>query len=168
MTAKTLTIAAAGAVLTAAITACTAHAEPSKFPDLSGYTPVNIADYRIDTTTPGMPSSQIFFLTPDGIPCTFSTGTAGCKGDNLPGVPAEDKDPFTYIDTVTGIQPANSTSYVNNTIRGQQIKTLPPFHSITVSGVICGVDDKKMTACKDPQGRGFVLSPAWSGWLGKI
>jgi len=44
-------------------------------------------------------------------------------------------------------------------------KQLPAFHTIIVNGVTCGVDDKKMTACKDPQGRGFILSPAWSGWL---
>jgi hypothetical protein len=167
VTAKTLTMIA-GVLGAAVVSACTAHSEPSKFPDINGYTPVNIADYRIDTTTPGMPSSQVFFLTPDGIPCTFSSGTGGCKGENLPGVPAEDKNPYTYIDTASGIQPARSTSYVNNTIRGQQIRTLPPFHSITVSGVTCGVDDKGMTACKDPQGRGFVLSPQWSGWLPQV
>jgi len=44
---------------------------------------------------------------------------------------------------------------------------LSPFHTLTVFGVTCGVDDKKMTACKDPQGRGFVLSPSWSGWIPK-
>ncbi|MBZ4620668.1 hypothetical protein GBO18_12020, partial [Mycobacterium avium subsp. hominissuis] len=32
-------------------------------------------------------------------------------------------------------------------------------------GVVCGVDDSGTTACKDPQGRGFVLSPHGSGWL---
>ncbi|QCR71458.1 hypothetical protein FCV17_06315 [Mycobacterium avium subsp. hominissuis] len=30
---------------------------------------------------------------------------------------------------------------------------------------ICGVDNSGTTACKDPQGRGFVLSPHGSGWL---
>lgn len=173
MIVKTLTIAAAGAVLTAAITACTAHAEPSKFPDLSGYTPVNIADYRIDTTTPGHPSSGTYFLTPDGITCNFPIGAAQCSGNNLPGVPPATSNPaaginmVNWVGTDTGLKQTNEGP-ASDVINGQQIKTLPPFHSITVSGVICGVDDKKMTACKDPQGRGFVLSPAWSGWLGKI
>ncbi|RAV09475.1 hypothetical protein DQP57_15185 [Mycobacterium colombiense] len=45
------------------------------------------------------------------------------------------------------------------------VKTLPPSHSITVDGVICGVDNSGMTACKDPQGHGFVLSPHGSSWL---
>ncbi|RIS84933.1 hypothetical protein D2E54_06285, partial [Mycobacteroides abscessus] len=53
-------------------------------------------------------------------------------------------------------------------VLGQQIKALPPFHSITVSDVTCGVDDKGTTACKDPQGRAFVLSPSWSGWIPKV
>ena len=159
---------AAGVASTLLFSACEAQAEPSKFPDISGYAPVDISEYGIDTTSPGVPSSQVFFLTPDGIPCSFSSGTVGCKGDNLPGIPAEDKKPYTYIDTVTGIQPARSTSYVDNTIRVQPIKTLPPLHSITVGDVTCGVDDKQTTACKDAQGRGFVLSPAWSGWLPKV
>lgn len=47
-------------------------------------------------------------------------------------------------------------------------KVLQPFHTLTVYGVTCGVDDKGTTASKDPQGRGFVLSPSWSGWLPKI
>lgn len=167
MNTKTLAITA-GVVGAAVLSACTAHAAPSKFPDLSNYTPVNASDYSIDTTTPGIPSSRVFFLTPDGIPCSFLSGTAGCTGDNLPGIPDKDKSPYTYIDTDTGIQAAGSTPYVNNTIRGQRVKTLPPFHSIAVSGVICGVDDKGTTACKDSQKQGFVLSPTWSGWLPKV
>src|SRR5882757_9154285 len=43
-----------------------------------------------------------------------------------------------------------------------------PFHSITFNGATCGVDDSGTTACEDSQGRGFILSPAWSGWLPKV
>ncbi|CAG6866798.1 hypothetical protein [Mycobacterium avium] len=39
------------------------------------------------------------------------------------------------------------------------------MHSITVDGVICGVDNSGTTACKDPQDRGFILSPHGSKWL---
>jgi hypothetical protein len=60
------------------------------------------------------------------------------------------------------------TPYPNNTVQGTPIKALPPNHSITVDGVICGVDGAGMTACKDPQGRGFILSPSWSGWSAHI
>jgi hypothetical protein len=159
-----------GVVAIALLSACTAHAkpEPGKFPDISGYTPVNVDDYRIDTTSPGFSSNQVVFLTPDGIPCTIASKGAGCTGDNLPGIQPADKNPYTYVDTASGIERTRSTPYVDNTLRDQKIKTLAPFHSITVDGVTCGVDDEKTTACKDPQGRGFVLSPTWSGWLPKV
>lgn len=86
MTGKTLI--AAGAVVVAVLSGCTAHAEPSKFPDLSGYTPVNIADYRIDMTTPGHPSSEIYFLTPTALPATFlseqpNVGEITCRAFRL-------------------------------------------------------------------------------------
>ncbi|AYE99659.1 hypothetical protein C0J29_32365 (plasmid) [Mycobacterium paragordonae] len=165
MTGKTLI--AAGAVVVAVLSGCTAHAEPSKFPDLSGYTPVNIADYRIDMTTPGHPSSEIYFLTPDGITCNFPIGAAQCRGNNLPGIPPAEGSGVNWIGTDTGLKQTNEGP-VSGVVHGQQVKTLPPFHSITLSGVICGVDDKRMTACKDPQGRGFVLSPSWSGWIPKV
>lgn len=66
------------------------------------------------------------------------------------------------IGTNSGLRQTNSpyTMDPNN-----PFKTLPPFHSITVNGVVCGVDDSRTTACKDPNGQGFVLSPNGSGWL---
>ncbi|WP_155769503.1 hypothetical protein [Mycobacterium asiaticum] len=167
MTDKALALAV-GAVLAAALSACTAHAEPSKFPDISRYTPVNIADYRINTTTPGHPSSEIYFLTPDGITCNFPIGAAQCSGNNLPAIPpASGLNEVNWIGTDTGLK-KTTEGPISGVVHGQQVKTLPPFHSITLSGVICGVDDAKMTACKDAQGRGFVLSPAGSGWLPKV
>jgi len=90
------------------------------------------------------------------------SGTVGCKGDNLPGVQAKDKHPYTDIGTDSGIQPSTSTSYNNGLIKGHKIKTLPAFHSITADAVICGVDDAHTTAFKDAQGRGFVMSPRGS------
>ncbi|MGC7358062.1 hypothetical protein RA989_19565, partial [Mycobacteroides abscessus subsp. massiliense] len=57
---------------------------------------------------------------------------------------------------------------LQQTAHERQDPTLPAYHSITVNGVICGVDDKGTTACKDPQGRGFVLSKQGSGWIPKI
>lgn len=143
------------------------HAGPPTFPDLSGYTPVTVSDYTITLPNPGRPPlNAVYFLTPDGITCDFGNPpAAGCTGNNLPGIGPENKNPYTYIGTDTGIEPATSTPYVNATIQEHQIRTLPPLHSITVDGVICGVDNSGMTACKDPQGRGFVLSPHGSSWL---
>jgi hypothetical protein len=146
------------------------HAGPPAFPDLGGYTPVNASDYTIALPNPGRaPVGQVFFLTPDGIACGFSNpASAGCTGDNIPGVAPADKNPYTYVGTEGGIQPATSTPYENGTIQEHPLKTLPPLHSITVNGVICGADNAGTTACKDPQGRGFVLSPHGSGWLPRV
>jgi len=173
MTAKTLVAVAAAAGI-ATLSAVPAHAEPPKFPDLSSYTPVDISDYRIDTTTPGIPSSKIVFLTPDGIPCNFAIDQAQCTGNNFPAVPPVKTDPSrglngaNWIGTSTGLKVTGSPSITGNTFRGQPVKTLPPFHSIAFFGMICGVDDSGTTACKDAQGRGFILSPSWSGWLPKV
>jgi hypothetical protein len=159
----------AGVITTGLLVVCCraqSGAEPVRFPDIASYPPVDVHDYTIALPSPGRaPLDEVFFLTPDGIPCSFLSGTAGCKGDNLPGVQAKDKNPYTDIGTDSGIQPSTSTSYNNGMIQGHKIKTLPAFHSITVDGVICGVDDAHTTACKDAQGRGFVMSPRGSDWL---
>lgn len=185
MTAKTIAVTV-GLISAALLSACTATAEPTttpteppksgdaaRFPDLSSYTPVDIVDYRIDTTSPGHPSSGTYFLTPDGIMCNFPTLVAQCMGNNLPGVPPAASNPsagangVNWISTDGGLKQTNAAP-ASGVVLGQQIKTLPPFHSITVSDVTCGVDDKGTTACKDPQGRAFVLSPSWSGWIPKV
>lgn len=155
----------AAAVVAAVGSACSAHADPPPFPDLGGYTPVNVADYQVDASTPGIPATQVFFLTPDGIECDFQSGQAQCTGNNLPGLPpasptSKGAPRVNWIGTKTGLQQITPSG----TTPGG-VKTLPPFHSITVDGVICGVDDSGTTACKDPQDRGFVLSPRGSRWL---
>jgi hypothetical protein len=145
-----------------------AHADPPQFPDLSTYTPVDIAAYDLPITTPGRkPFDAYFFTTPDGITCNFISGQAQCRGNNFPNVPP-------------AAPAANGAERVNWIGTGSQLKAipasdsarpgpiLPSFHKITVDGVTCGVDDKGTTACKDAQGRGFILSPAWSGWLPKV
>ena len=151
--------------------ACTAHADPPKFPDLSGYAPVNVNDYDISISNPGQPPDQtVYFLTPDGVICSFISGEALCRGNNLPSIPPAPSNPnagitgVNWIGTTTGIKQTNEGEQ-SRVISGQPIKTLPPSHSITVNGIICGVDNSGTTACKDPQDRGFVLSPKGSGWL---
>lgn len=149
------------------------HADIPTFPDFSSYVPVDIADYRIDTTTPGMPSSGTYFVTPDGVVCEFTTLQAQCRGNNLPAIVPAASDPsrglnrVNWIGTLTGLKQTNEGA-TQNPINGQSIQTLPPLHSITVGGAVCGVDDAGTTACKDKQGRGFILSPTWSGWLPKV
>lgn len=145
--------------------------DPPHFPDISGYTPVNPNDYIIQLPNPGRPYpvSATYFLTPDGVTCAFnSPPSAGCRGNNLPGIPAASPAPtadhggrINGISTSAGLRqygvPAGDSEPV--------AKLLAPFHSITVDGVICGVDDAGTTACRDGQGQGFVLSAHGSGWL---
>lgn len=162
----------AGVFTVAMVSACSAHADPPTFPDISNYTAVNSSDYAIETTTPGHPGIGTYFLTPDGIVCGFSPGeTVGCTGNNFPNVPPQEWKPeagitgVNSIDTVSGLSATNAPISMDGTVHGHPVKTLPPFHSITVDGITCGVDDEKTTACRDAQGRGFILSPAWSGKL---
>ncbi|WP_253851663.1 hypothetical protein [Mycobacterium sp. 1423905.2] len=143
-------------------------AGPPSFPDIGRYTPVAVADDTITLPNPGRASAldEVYFLTPDGITCTFTNpAAAGCTGNNIFGIEPQDTDPYTFVGTDSGIQPATTTPYVDGTIQGHRIKALPPFHSITVDGVVCGVDGSGTTACKDPQSGGFVLSSRGSAWL---
>lgn len=158
-------------VATATVGACTAHANPVNFPDLSGYTPANVKDYEISVPNPGRsPDATVYFLTPDGIVCKFTLDQASCIGNNLPAIPPAASNPeagmngVNWIGTASGLN-QTSGGEPSRVINGQTIKTLPPSHSLTVNGFICGVDNSGTTACKDPQDRGFVLSPHGSGWL---
>jgi len=161
------TIASIIATGVIAATACgtQSHADPV-FPDLSSYAKANSSDYAITTPdfNPHNPTNAIFFLTPDGISCNFHTGSVECVG-NIPGVAGNDKNPYTSVSTDSGIKAATSTPYVNGTFQGQPIRTLPPLQSIVVGGDFCGVDSAGSTACKDPQGRGFVISQQGTHWL---
>lgn len=121
-----------------------------------------------------MPSSEIYFATPDGVICNITAVQAQCSGNNLPAIPPAVSDPsrnfnrVNWIGTASGLKQTNEGA-VPNPLNGQTIKTLPPLHSISAFGALCGVDDKGTTACKDSRGgRGFVLSPQGSGWLPKV
>lgn len=149
-----------------------AQADTPRFPDLSHYTPVDVADYEVDTSTPGITAQAVFFLTPDGIICAIDPQGAGCTGNNFPAIPpvanSDNGRVVNAIGTDTGLDTTNApigTGGPHGTAHGNPVRTLPPLHTITVGGVVCGVDAAGTTACKDPQGRGFVLSPKGSGWL---
>lgn len=86
MISKALVVTAASTA-TAVFSACSAHADSLQFPNLSAYTPANVTDYRVDASTPGISATQVFFLTPDGVICSFLSGQAQCTGNNLPGIP---------------------------------------------------------------------------------
>ncbi|SCX11399.1 hypothetical protein [Mycolicibacterium fluoranthenivorans] len=173
MTIRSMAVLAAAALLVGAHSP-KAHADTPRFPDLSRYTPVDFAGYAIDTSTPGFTASTIAFLTPDGISCDFMIEQAQCTGNNFPGIPPVKTDPArglngaNWIGTLTKLKKTGNPVAVNGTLRGQPLKVLPPFHSITFNSMTCGVDDKGTTACKDAQSRGFILSPDWSGWLPKV
>lgn len=173
-------------IATGLTAACTAAADPTtstetteasnanKFPDLSSYTPVNPDDYRRETENPGRPTplTGYYFNTPDGIRCSLRPKpSASCTGNNLPAIAPAVCEPVNGPVAVNGISTdVGIGQYGGSTCEdGSPVnKVLPPFHTLTVYGVTCGVDDKGTTACKDPQGRGFVLSPSWSGWLPKV
>jgi hypothetical protein len=144
-------------------------ADTPKFPDMSGYTAVNVNDYAVDTSTPGISSTGLYFLTPDGIICGIGGDPSGasCTGNNFPAVPPVTNG-VNSIGTDTKLRTTNTPIGTDGTVHGNPVKTLPPLHSITVDGTTCGVDDAGTTACKDPEGRGFVLSPKGSGWLPKV
>ncbi|MGV0627336.1 hypothetical protein [Mycolicibacter minnesotensis] len=171
MITKTLN-AVATAATAATIAAGCAHADTPTFPDISEYTPVTASDYIIEIPNTGRaPMKQVYFLTPDGIACNFNAGQAQCTGNNFPSVPPAPTDPsrgingVNWVGTITGLKQTSDQIAEGNAVQGQPIKALPPWHSITDDGVICGVDDTGTTACNDSQGRGFVLSPNGSGWL---
>ncbi|MUM06116.1 hypothetical protein B5P44_15160 [Mycobacterium sp. CBMA 213] len=135
-------------------------ADAPTFPDMSRYVAVNSADYEVDASTPGIHATKVVFLTPDGITCDFMTPPAAiCTGNNFPSVPPAAIG-VNSIGTDYGLTPVGSGIPQTN-----NLKTLPPFHTITANGVTCGVDDAHTTACKDSQGHGFVLSHKGSGWL---
>lgn len=166
-----------------AVSACTATADPpkptstdkpsgtSRFPDMSGYAAVNPDDYAFHFETAGRPGvvmTNYLFTTPDGIKCSFDkSASAGCTGSDLPGVTPVECDPAKQTYAVNSISTQRNVWQTGDSscASAPDGKVLPPFHTLTLFGVTCGVDDKKTTACKDPQGRGFVLSPSWSGWL---
>lgn len=150
--------------------------QPGTFPDISSYAPVNPDDYIEQLDNPGRPNKLIkySFSAPDGIQCGFvQPPGASCGGNNLPSIAPAICDPtqgiyrYNLISTSQGVQqwPRGGTDCSEGS---PPHKLLPPFHTLTVYGVTCGVDDKGTTACKDPQGRGFVLSPSWSGWIPKV
>jgi hypothetical protein len=63
-----------------------ARAQPV-FPDLSRYSPVNVADFTIAIPDPGRGSSNsIFFPTPDANACMLVNATAECTGNKFPGI----------------------------------------------------------------------------------
>lgn len=156
-------VAAAAALLSVGVS----HADPPPFPDLGFYLQDNPEDYRVDASSPGITATQIYFRTPDGVLCNFLGGQAQCMGA-LPGLPPPEPTtsgtPRVYwIGTRTGLQPM-----VPSAPEPDDVRTLPPFHRITVDDVTCGVDLFGITACRDTQRRGFVLSPTGSGWLPQV
>lgn len=164
MNIEALGIIAVAATVTM-VSSCNAHADTTHFPNLNDFVAVNVAEYSLEATTPGISIKQVFFKTPDGINCDFVTGQAQCTGNNFPGIPpasptSKGAARINWIGTTTGLQ-----QLVPSSNPPTDVKTLPPQHSITVNGIICGVDNSATTACKDPQGRGFVLSPHGSAWL---
>ncbi|RIS80471.1 hypothetical protein D2E44_19085 [Mycobacteroides abscessus] len=167
--------------------ACTATADPptpttdppksadaARFPNMDNYTPANPDDYKTEYETPGRPGTKMTkyaFTTQDGIECGFEQRpSAGCTGVNFPSMPPAQCDPPNRKFAVYGISTNSGLQQYGDSKCdvASKAKALQPLHTLTVYGVTCGVDDKGTTACKDPQGQAFVLSPSWSGWIPKV
>ncbi|MUM18580.1 hypothetical protein FZI91_23140 [Mycobacterium sp. CBMA271] len=151
-----------------------AAAAPPGFPDLAGYTKVNLAEYAQQTI------GQLFvFDTPDGLHCEITEPhyrplQFACHGA-LPGVPegvdhvlaatmpAEDFATTSKNPVVEFGAPYGATRELSGAL-------LPPMHYITALNITCAVDGAGMTACRyrsDDGARqyGFVLSPSGSAIL---
>jgi hypothetical protein len=113
---------------------------------------------------PHDPTNAIYSLTPQWVPCNVHTDGVECIG-NVPGVADNDRNPYTSISTASGIKAAGSTPYSKGTVQGQPIRTLLALQSLAVAGHLCGVDSAGGIACKDFQGRGFVISEQGTRWL---
>jgi hypothetical protein len=152
-----------GGVVTSALGV--AHADPPSFPDLAALGTVNAADYAVQlpNSHPHDPSNAIYFVA-EGIPCNFHTGGVGCIGA-IPGVADGDRGSLTAVATDTGIRAVGSTPYAEASVEGLPIRSLPAGQSIFVSGTRCGVAAAGVLACKDFQGRGFVISAQSTAWL---
>jgi hypothetical protein len=171
-------------VLTAAavlLAACTTQPAPPPalpgtptFPDFSHYTPVSTKDYGVKESSPGFTYTFTRFLGPQGMWCGFDLQLgAGCSGPKFPGVSVT--APLLEYGTGNGLALTPGTFDISTgrefmmfdeiPYDHSQLKPLPPMHSISESGVTCGVDKADGIACLDSQGRGFVLSPQWAGRL---
>lgn len=151
---------------------CTANAEPPKFPDMTGYVAVDPDDYKTVSVNPGRPDplNNYYFRTPGGIGCGFIGSAAVCSGNNFPGVPPAHGDPSKGLYGVNVISTDSEIRQSSDSTPPGAVeayKLLPPLHTITVSGVTCGVDDAGTTACKNPKGGAFVLSKSGASWLPK-
>jgi hypothetical protein len=153
-----------------------AGAEPPSFPDLSGYVQETVADYVIAVSGSGTaPAATVYFRAPDNpehpegqrdIACEFISGSARCSWHDFPANPSADTNTVHWIATDSGQTMANVAIDTGLKVHGQSLKRLPPLHSLAFDGVICGVNEVRTIACKDPQGRGFTLT--WHGvpnWL---
>jgi len=153
------------------ISACTARAEPPKFPDLDAFQAVDPAPY----TAAARAGGGVYFDTPDGLQCTIPNPyhpgdhvSASCGG-RLPGLP--DNSPRgTYgcseVASPTSL-PTDLGPYTFQAGTGCPIVTSPlPLtigQKITKGDITCVVGADRLTACVDPVlNRGFVLQSSGS------
>lgn len=151
--------------------ACAASAEPPRFPDMTGYATANPEEYKNVSVNPGRPTDSLTsynFRTPEGIRCGYIEDTATCSGNNLPGVPSAHWDPSNGFYGVNVISTNSQLRQISDSTPPDVVdsyKTLPPFHTLTVNGITCGVNDSGTTACKKPGGGAFMISKQGVAWL---
>lgn len=154
----------------AVISACTAHAEPPKFPDVDAFQPADPARYTANARAGG----AAYFLTPDGLQCVIPASgksgehvSASCIGQ-LPGLPTDapvGSDGCSAVGSPTQY-PTDLAPYTFQQGTGCPIITAPLLdigRKITKSDITCLVGADRLTACIDPVlNRGFVLQPSGS------
>lgn len=162
--------AAAASLATAVISACTAHAQPPKFPDLDTFQPVDPAPF----TAAARAGGGAYFVTPDGLQCSVPHPyqpddhvSASCAGP-LPGLPdsaPRGKAGCSAVGSPTSL-PTDLGPYSFQEGTGCPVLTTPLLdvgQKITTAGITCAVGADRLTACIDPVlNRGFVLQPSGS------
>jgi hypothetical protein len=124
------------------------------FPDMSGFTEADLDTYEVT----GPPSTGASLITPDGMTCWLGSGrsreydSVSClgprpdRGLGIWDVDAERRQQGAVVplqDPPTDLHPV----------------PLPPMHVLHYEpDILCGVDDKGMTACRVGD-HGFVLTP---------
>lgn len=142
----------------------TANATPPGFPDITGFTQVDPAQFaRPLTRSQRWESGYFFFRTPDGISCAIGP-TSWCVGA-LPGLTARQQSACSSVHQ--GESPTEPFAY------GQSDQAcvptddpiLTPGHKLTIDAyeITCAVGTGSTTACiNTATNHGFVLRPSGS------
>lgn len=145
-----VTAVAAGTGLIGAASATAEPAPAPVLPNVSGFLPLNPADYSVNG------GKWLAFAGPAGVTCVLDVlaGNYGCSGP-LPGAPEG-------VNQVSGGPdgpPVFGTSNAPYAAAGP-VRPLPPNTRLTYRFIYCGADDTGTVACLNTKDQvGFAVSP---------